>query len=185
MLKVYAIYIENLSMHGGSRQVSQLRVDFDEQEWLRRRQYDGLVLLVAHPEIARNAVELVQLYRDKDAVEKDFRTIKDVVKLRPVYHHTDPKVRAHVTLCMLALLLERTLEQRLRRSSMPMTAPACFELLANCHLNLIRTDPDLAPTYCLTEPSQDQRELIKVLRMSDLLDAPELAARIHPRTAGT
>ncbi len=81
------------------------------------------------PDIPRSGAELVQLYRDKDAVEKDFQTIKDVVKLRPVYHHTDPKVRAHVTLCILALLLERTLEQRLRRSSMPMTAPACFEQL--------------------------------------------------------
>lgn len=181
MLKVYGIRIDDANVPGSERTVPQLRIDFDEQEWLRRRQHDGFVLLVAHPEIPRSGPELVQLYRDKDAVEKDFQTIKDVVKLRPVYHHTDPKVRAHVTLCMLALLLERTLEQRLRRSSMPMSAPACFEVLASCHLNLLRIEPDLPPSYILTEPSNEQRDLIKVLRMGDLLDATEIAERVHPR----
>jgi hypothetical protein len=160
--------------------VPQLGLEFDEQEWHRRRQHDGFVLLVAHPEIPMKAGELVELYRAKDAVEKDFQTIKDVVRLRPVYHHTDPKVRAHVTLCMLALLLERTLEQRLRRSSMPMTAPACFETLASCHLNLLQTDPDMPPTYSLTEPSSEQRDLLKVLRMGDLVDAEEVTARVRP-----
>jgi len=182
LLKVYSIHAEMLEVPGAEHPMAQLRVEFDEQEWLRRRQYDGFVLLVAHPDIPRSGPELVQLYREKDAVEKDFQTIKDVVKLRPVYHHTDPKVRAHVTLCILALLLERTLEQRLRRSSMPMSAPRCFEMLASAHLNLLRADPDLPPTYSLTEPTSDQRDLIKVLRMSDLLDADEIAARIHPRT---
>ena len=183
MLKVYSIRVEQSPVPGSERQVPQLRVNFNEAEWQRRRQYDGFVLLVADPEIPRSGPELVQLYRDKDAVEKDFQTIKDVVKLRPVYHHTDPKVRAHVTLCMLALLLERTLEQRLKRSSMPMSAPACFEQLASCHLNLLRADPDVPPSYSLTEPTNEQRDLIKVLRMGDLLEPTEVAARIEPRTA--
>lgn len=180
-LKLYTIHLDLVGLPGSDCKVPQLRLEFDEHEWHRRRRHDGFVLLVAHPEIPMKAQELVELYRAKDAVEKDFRTIKDVVRLRPVYHHTDPKVRAHVTLCMLALLLERTLEQRLRRSSMPMTAPACFETLASCHLNLLQTDPDLPPTYSITEPSTEQRDLLKVLRMGDLVDAEEVAPRIQPR----
>lgn len=181
LLKVYRLSVEDALVADSGRTVPQLRVDFDQDEWKRRRRHDGFVLLVAHPEIPKSGPELVQLYRDKDAVEKDFQTIKDVVRLRPVYHHTDPKVRAHVTLCMLALLLERTLEQRLRRSTLPMSAPACFEELSSCHLNLLRTDPDRPPAYCLTEPTNEQRDLIKVLRMGDLLDGDELATSLRPR----
>lgn len=77
------------------------------------------------------------VYRDKDTVERDFRTIKSFVRLRPMFHYTDPKVRAHVTLCMLALLLERSLERRLALKNAPITAPACFEALAGCHLNVL------------------------------------------------
>jgi len=181
LLKVYRISVEDVPVADTQRSVPQLRIEFDQEEWLRRRRHDGFVLLVAHPEIPKSGPELVQLYRDKDAVEKDFQTIKDVVRLRPVYHHTDPKVRAHVTLCMLALLLERTLEQRLRRSSMPMSAPACFEELSSCHLNVLRTDPDRPTTYGLTEPTNEQRDLIRVLRMGDLLDGEELATSLRPR----
>jgi hypothetical protein len=50
-------------------------------------------------------------------------------ELRPIYHHTDPKVRAHVTICRLALLLgikhlldERTMAKKLApRSSVSNT----------------------------------------------------------------
>ena len=34
---------------------------------------------------------------------------------------------------------------------------------------------------CRHAPSNEQRDLIKVLRMGDLLDAEEVAARVHPR----
>ena len=142
----------------------------NEQEWIRRIRFTGFVLLVAHPDLPHSAEDIVRLYRAKDTVEKDFQTIKDVVKLRPMYHHTDAKVRAHVTLCMLALLLERTIERRLKRSQTPRTAPACFEELRTCHLNLISSDCAIEPTYAATEPSQEQTAVLKSLRMLNLID---------------
>ena len=68
-------------------------------------------------------------------VEKDFQLIKSVVELRPFYHHTDVKARAHVSLCMLALLLERLLESRLEAGGRSMTADACLSELRSCNLN--------------------------------------------------
>jgi len=93
-------------------------------------------------------------------------------------------VRAHVSLCMLALLLERTLEDRLRRSSQPKTAPACFEELAGAHLNLLRSGNHEEPAYCLTEPTQAQRSVLRSLRMTHLIDEQEVANSIHPRRQG-
>lgn len=45
------------------------------------------------------AIEL-KLYRAKDVIERDFRLIKDVVELRPIYHHIYAKVRAHLGCCV-------------------------------------------------------------------------------------
>ncbi len=123
------------------------------------------------------------LYRQKDAEEKDFETIKSDLELRPIFHHTDPKVRAHVSLCMLALLVERTLERRLRKAKRPMTAPACFEQLASGHLNMVLTGPDDQPAYIATEPDVEQRDLLERLRLSHLVDEAEIASRIQPRPA--
>lgn len=166
---------------------SHLQIDLrlNEQEWERRLRFSGFVLLVGHPDLPQSAEQIVQLYREKDTVEKGFQTIKDVVKLRPLYHHTDSKVRAHVTLCMLALLIERSIERRLKRSGLPSrTAPACFEELRECHLNKIQSDFADGPTYALTEPSQEQIAILRSLRMKDLVDPEEVAESLSLRRAG-
>lgn len=178
---LYGLSIDEIDVE--SRRRFQVHLEVDEQEWKRRRRFDGFVLLIAHPELTLTAAEMVQLYRAKDAVEKDFQTIKAVTKLRPVFHHTDPKVRAHVTLCMLALLVERTLEQRLRSTPVAMTAPTCFELLRGCHLNLLRTTPDAPTQYRLTEPTQEQRAILRSLRLGELIEEEAVQAGLIPRNS--
>jgi hypothetical protein len=156
------------------------RLVLDEGAWKRRRRFDGFSLIVAHPDIEMEAEPLVRLYRSKDAVEKDFQTMKSAIRLRPVRHRDDDKVRAHVSLCVLALLLERTLEARLREAGHPTTAPMLFEELRSAHLNLL----DLAEgpgAYDLTQASPQQAELVKALGLSELLDAGVMAAKITPR----
>jgi transposase len=40
-------------------------------------------------------------------IERVFRDLKHVVDIRPVYHRKDERIRAHVLLCWLSLLLIR------------------------------------------------------------------------------
>ena len=44
------------------------------------------------------------------AVERGWRDMKGALKLRPVYHYREDRIRAHVQLCWLALLLIRVAE---------------------------------------------------------------------------
>jgi len=180
-LKVYQVQIRAAQDNPSGRSHWQVHLELNEAEWRRRIRYAGFVLLVAHPDLPHSAEHIVGLYRQKDTVEKDFQTIKDTVKLRPFYHHTDPKVRAHVTLCMLALLLERTIDRRLKRSGLKTTAAAAFEELQTCHLNVISSYPGSEPVYVATEATQEQRAILRSLRMKELIDTEEVAGRIHPR----
>jgi hypothetical protein len=150
-----------------------------EKVWQRRRRYDGFVLLLAHPDLPQSAKELVNFYRIKDTVEKDFQTIKSVIKLRPIYSYTDPKVQAHVTLCMLALLVHRDLEHRLCNAGLPLTAPACIELLKTCHLNQRRSNDQ--PLYDITVATAEQQEILTALGLKHLLDDEHLRTTITPR----
>jgi hypothetical protein len=43
-------------------------------------------------------------------VERGWRDLKQVIDLRPVYHRNEERIRAHVVLCWLALLLIRVAE---------------------------------------------------------------------------
>jgi len=152
----------------------------DDVAWSRRRRLDGFGVLVAHPTVLRSASELVRLYFSKDIVEKDFQVIKSELDLRPVRHRTDPKVQAHVSLCMLALLLQRAMEQHLAASGVPMTAAAANSTLATCHLN--RLQPDGAGAYySITRPTPQQSELLDALDLSHLVDDEVVGRSLRPR----
>ena len=49
-------------------------------------------------------------YKQLMEVERAFRTLKSTLCLRPVYHSKDDRIRSHVLLCWLALLLIRIAE---------------------------------------------------------------------------
>jgi len=153
-----------------------VELTLDENEWSRRNRYDGFTVLVASPSLAHTPEEMCCLYRSKDTVEKDFQTIKSLVELRPVRHRTDEKVRAHVSVCMLALLLERTLQQKLKGQR---TARAALELLEECRLN--RCDASGEAAYVLTQPTSDQLSVLRSLRLLRLADQAEVADRLAPR----
>ncbi len=56
----------------------------------------------------------VRAYKSLSGVEHAFRSLKTVdLELRPVFHWTAPRVRAHVLLCMLAYYLQWHMRQRL------------------------------------------------------------------------
>jgi len=59
-----------------------------------------------------SAEDLALGYKQLQRVEEAWRTLKSGIRLRPVYHWTPHRICAHVSLSVLALLLERVAEQR-------------------------------------------------------------------------
>ncbi|HEY5223845.1 MAG TPA: hypothetical protein VIJ18_12465 [Microbacteriaceae bacterium] len=68
---------------------------------------DGIYIIRTNvPETQMDAATVVTTYKSLGNVERDFRCIKAIdLDLRPNYHWTDTRVRAHVFLCMLASYL--------------------------------------------------------------------------------
>jgi Transposase DDE domain len=70
---------------------------------------DGKYLLRASdPKLS--AADIAAGYRQLLEVERGWRDMKQVIDLRPVYHRLEQRIRAHVILCWLALLLIRIAE---------------------------------------------------------------------------
>src|SRR3979411_2550149 len=69
---------------------------------------DGMyVVRTSVDQSALSASEAVERYKDLGAVEQAFRCIQTVdLKVRPIHHRLEGRVRAHVFLCMLAYYLE-------------------------------------------------------------------------------
>jgi hypothetical protein len=54
--------------------------------------------------------DLAAAYKQLLAVERGWRDLKSALGLRPVFHYREDRIRAHVQLCWLALLLIRVVE---------------------------------------------------------------------------
>ena len=59
--------------------------------------------------------ETVRSYKQLSHVEQAFRSMKGIdLKVRPIYHHLEERVRAHIFLCMLAYYVEWHMKQAWR-----------------------------------------------------------------------
>jgi len=62
------------------------------------------------------AEEIALGYKQLLQVERGWRDMKTTLELRPVYHRKEARIRAHIVLCWLALLLIRVAENRTQDS---------------------------------------------------------------------
>ena len=87
------------------------RLSIDRAKIAAESRLDGKYLLAtSDPDLSAEDVALG--YKNLLEAERSFRTMKSTLYLRPVFHRLDDRIRAHVLLCWLALLLIRVAERR-------------------------------------------------------------------------
>ncbi|MFJ2582457.1 IS1634 family transposase [Kitasatospora aureofaciens] len=86
----------------GKLRVDQAKIKAEEN-------LDGKYLLrCSDPHLSAEDIALG--YKQLLEVERGWRDMKQIIDLRPVYHRLEERIRAHVVLCRLALLLIRIVE---------------------------------------------------------------------------
>ena len=63
-----------------------------------------------------DTAQVVDYYRQLQAVEARFRVLKDHLRLRPVRHWTEQRVRGHVAVCVYAALIETLINHALTQA---------------------------------------------------------------------
>jgi len=88
----------------------------DEEKIATEAALDGLyVIRTSVSSDALSAEATVRAYKDLSKVERAFRSIKTVdLKIRPIYHRLEERVRAHVFLCMVAYYVEWHMRAKLK-----------------------------------------------------------------------
>ena len=76
---------------------------------------DGKYLLSSSdPDLSAEDIALG--YKNLREAERSFRDLKTTLALRPVFHRLEQRIRAHVVVCWLALLLIRLAERKTGQS---------------------------------------------------------------------
>jgi len=91
------------------RQTATGRLRIDRAKVTAEEKLDGKYLLsTSDPHLS--PAEIAVGYKNLLEAERGFRDMKSTLGLRPVFHRIEPRIRAHVLICWLALLLVRVAE---------------------------------------------------------------------------
>jgi transposase len=111
-------------------------------------------------------VEAVAAYKQLNEVERGFAHLKGLLEVRPVYHHKDDRVRAHVFVAALAFLLDRALEKKLRTANSTLSSPAAWQALET--VRCVQVAVGEGNKLCVTRGSRQASEVLKAVGVSGL-----------------
>jgi hypothetical protein len=136
----------------------------------REAKLDGKWLLRTSDE-SLTAEDLATAYKQLYQVERGWRDMKGALGLRPVFHHREDRIRAHVQLCWLALLLIRACE-----NATGDTWRSVREELERMHL--VTLESGEGRVVRRTQTTAGQRQILAALELPEppLFSAFEVAA---------
>lgn len=124
--------------------------------------------------------EVVMEYKGLLEVEDGFRHLKDFIRVAPVHHWRYRRVKAHVFICVQALLLERLLDRKLKDAKIDLSARKALEKLKRIRVVSNRVG-NLELKY-VTPPTE---ELARILAACGIHKLPKILAAPMPKRATT
>ena len=93
--------------------VSNGAAQIDRELIKQEARFDGKYVLRTNTTLP--AEQVAMAYKQLWMVERAFREMKCTLKLRPMYHWTESRIRGHIMVCFLAFYLEMALRQMLSK----------------------------------------------------------------------
>jgi transposase len=162
-----------------TRESFRFTVDKNKLQEAERR--DGHYLLRSNLTGADPAV-LWTRYVQLTQIESAFRSLKSELGIRPIYHHLEHRVDAHILIAFLAYCLQVTLKNRLALHAPGLTATAVMEKLATIQMIDVWI-PTLDGRWLIlpryTQPEKDTKILLQKLKL-ELPTQPPPRITAHP-----
>jgi transposase len=147
---------------------------FNHQKYRAMIYRDGTYFLRTN-QTGKEAVELWQQYMLQCNVEQAFKELKSDIGIRPVYHHKEERVDAHIFIAFLSYCLQATLRQKLRNSASGLTSQAVLETLSRIQILDVTfeiQDNRILVMQRYTEPELEHKLILSHLKMELPLQKP-------------
>src|SRR5208337_4954444 len=109
---------------------------------------------------------LVQATDGGGTVERSFRRLKDVLAVRPLYHRVEPRVRGHIFVAALALLLQMLLQRRLDEAAVGLSAEQAMQAMETIRHVTFQVQEETRSGVSAKNPRA--RQVLNALKITDL-----------------
>jgi len=113
--------------------------EIDEAALARAQLMDGKLMLVTN--VADMAAdEVVRRYKALADIERGFRVLKAEIEVAPVFHRLPERIKAHASICFIALILYRVMRQRLKLAGSDLSPEAALADLRRIQRHCVSID---------------------------------------------
>ena len=135
----------------------------DEDALRLAEMMDGKLLVVTN---VRDMVpaKVIERYKSLADIERGFKVLKSELEIGPVYHRLPERIRAHASICFMALILHRVMRMRLREGKTGLTPERALQSLKRIqhHRVSINGAPPLSGVSSMTAEHGEMFKALKV-----------------------
>jgi transposase len=128
---------------------------------------DGKLLVVTNVKDMEPAA-IIERYKSLADIERGFKVLKSELEIGPVYHRLPERIRAHASICFMALILHRVMRMRLRAGNTGVTPERALQTLKRIqhHRVSINGAEPLSGVSSITEEDSKVLKALKVKQPS-------------------
>ncbi len=153
----YLKYLDDVE--GSAPQINDKKVAQDKE-------FDGVFVLTSNAMMS--PPQVVEAYRSLWQIEQGFKQLKSELKLGPIYHYTDDRIRSHVFICFLALIMRRLMRIKLKaKYKEKVSYPDCLDELKQYSVVEMKVKDE--EMHILTELKKNAKKMFTSLK----LDIPD------------
>jgi transposase len=137
-------------------------ININQEKVETESQWDGLHGVITNIE-DMTAESILSRYRELWQMEECFRLTKHDLKIRPIYHWTPKRVKAHIAIVFIALSCIRHLSYRVSLQYTKLSPEAIRQALIQVQLSFIKND-ETKERYCIpSNMTQDARKIYQIM----------------------
>ena len=135
----------------------------DEDALRLAEMMDGKLLVVTNVQDMAPG-QVIERYKSLADIERGFKVLKSELQIGPVYHRLPERIRAHASICFMALILHRVMRMRLRESKTGLTPERALQSLKRIqhHRVSIHGAPPLSGVSSMTTEHSEMFKALKV-----------------------
>jgi transposase len=127
---------------------------------------DGKLLLVTNtPDLSPKSV--VDRYKSLADIERGFRVLKSEIEIGPVFHRLPERIKAHASICFIALILYRIMRQRLHAADSELSPERAMAELQKLQQHQIRLNNAAQPISGISRLSEIHNRVFAALELKN------------------
>lgn len=134
---------------------------------------DGKLLLVTNVADLK-AEAIVARYKSLADIERGFRVLKSEIEIAPVFHRLPDRIRAHASLCFLALILYRVMRRRLALAGSALSPETALAQLRRIQRHRVRINAG-TPISGISTISAEQADVFTALNLRKPAQDPQMS----------